>query len=212
MAWPPFSSRFRADETRWVVLDVESTGLDAANDRLLAIAAIALRVDWSRKRLAMTPGDSFEAVLRDPALDWDTENILVHGIGVQRQRDGVPPRDALAVFADFAGSSPLLAFHSGFDEMMVRRALFAHGIPKLANPWLDIEHLCAATCEETGARSLDEWLTHFGIVCLARHQAAADALAECELLLRIFPRIAAQSSNWNDVRKLASAHRWLHRP
>jgi DNA polymerase III subunit epsilon len=211
MAWLPFSPSSRANETRWVVLDVESTGLDAARDRLLAIAAIGLRVDWSRKRLAMTPGDSFEAVLRHPARAWDRENILLHGIGVQRQREGKPPEDVLAAFAKFAGSSPLLAFHSAFDEAMIGRSLAAHGMGKLPNPWLDIAQLCAVTCEGGGARALDEWLAHFGIVCSARHQAAADALAECELLLRIFPRIAAQCSNWQDVRKLAGAHRWLRR-
>jgi DNA polymerase III epsilon subunit-like protein len=32
------------DPARWVVLDVETTGLDVRHDRLLAIAAIALQV------------------------------------------------------------------------------------------------------------------------------------------------------------------------
>ena len=31
------------DDTRWVVLDVESSGLNVSSDRLLAIAAIAVR-------------------------------------------------------------------------------------------------------------------------------------------------------------------------
>jgi DNA polymerase-3 subunit epsilon len=34
------------DERRWVVLDVETSGLDPRRDQLLAIAAIALQVDW----------------------------------------------------------------------------------------------------------------------------------------------------------------------
>ena len=32
--------------SRWVMLDVETSGLDMRHDRLLAIAAIAVRVDW----------------------------------------------------------------------------------------------------------------------------------------------------------------------
>ena len=61
------------------------------------------------------------------------------------------------------------------------------------------------------ARSLDEWMAHFGITCAARHQAAADTLAECELLQRIWPRVAAQCSNWRGVQRLASGHRWIAR-
>ena len=32
------------DDSRWVVLDVESSGLDPRRDRLLAVAAVAVRV------------------------------------------------------------------------------------------------------------------------------------------------------------------------
>jgi DNA polymerase-3 subunit epsilon len=39
---------FVADEARWVMLDVETSGLDAARDQLLAIAAIAMEVDWAQ--------------------------------------------------------------------------------------------------------------------------------------------------------------------
>lgn len=204
---------FTPDEGRWVMLDVETSGLDARRDRLLAIAAIALRVDWPAGRLAICPGDSFEVVLRqDEASTRD--NILLHGIGAQRQREGVEPGQALRAFVDWAGPSPLLAFHAAFDETMIGRALALHGLPRLPNPWLDIEHLCAVTHEDVRARSLDEWMAHFGIQCAVRHQAAADTLAECELLLRIWPRVAAQcrgDGRWRSVERLAAQQRWIHR-
>jgi DNA polymerase-3 subunit epsilon len=61
---------------------------------------------------------------------------------------------------------------------------------------VDIEHLCAVTHEGVRARSLDEWMAHFGITCAVRHQAAADTLAECELLQRVWPRVAPQCRDW----------------
>jgi len=85
------------DESRWVMLDVETSGLDASRDRLLAIAAIALRVDWPGKRLAINPADSFEVVLRHE-LASERGNILLHGIGRQRQREGAPQAAALQAF------------------------------------------------------------------------------------------------------------------
>lgn len=54
-------------------------------------------------------------------------------------------------------------------------------------------------------------MAHFGITCAVRHQAAADTLAECELLQRIWPKVAAQCASWRDVQRLAAQHRWLAR-
>ncbi len=209
--WPWTPAKDAAPEPgRWVVLDVETSGLDPHRDRLLAIAAIALRVDWASRRLAIDLSDSFEVVLRQEQAS-DRANILLHGIGIQRQREGVPAGQALDAFREFAGASPLLAFHAAFDQAMITRAFHGHGLPPLASPWLDIEPLCAVTHEKVRARSLDEWMAHFGIRCARRHEAAADTLAECELLLRIWPRLAAECASFRDLQRLAARQRWIAR-
>lgn len=205
-----WAGRLAPDENRWVMLDVETSGLDPHHDRLLAIAAIALRVDWARQRLTVELGDSFEVVLRQEEFS-SKDNILLHGIGVQRQREGTAPDQALRAFADYAGRSPLLAFHAAFDQTMIARYVRQHLGRELSNPWVDIEHLCAVTHETVRARTLDEWMAHFGIRCAVRHQAAADTLAECEVLQRIWPRMVAQCGSWHDVQRLADQQRWLVR-
>jgi DNA polymerase III subunit epsilon len=212
VGWRDWLGRARdaVDDTRWVVLDVETSGLDAARDRLLAVAAIGMRVDWPRRRLAIVPGDSFEVVVQQEEVS-DVGNILLHGIGAQRQREGVPAREALHALRDYAGASPLLAFHAAFDRAMIQRygrSVFGR---TWSPAWLDIEHLCAATHHDVAARSLDEWMAHFGIQCAVRHQAAADTLAECELLLRIWPRVSAECGSWRDVEQLAAHQRWIVR-
>lgn len=202
--------RRQVNEHRWVMLDVETSGLDPHRDRLLAIAAIAMRVDWGQRRLSIDLGDSFEVVLRQDVTS-SKDNILLHGIGVQRQREGMAPELALQAFADFVGDSPLLAFHAAFDQTLIARFSRAHLAVDLPNPWVDIEQLCAVTYEQVRARSLDEWMSHFGINCAVRHQAAADTLAECEVLQRIWPRVAAQCVRWRDVERLARQQRWIAR-
>ena len=215
MSWldwlPGARTRRVVNENRWIMLDVETSGLDPQRDRLLAIAAIALRVDWAHKRLSVDLGDSFEVVLRQAQVTAAKDNILLHGIGVQRQREGVAPVQALEAFAGFVGDSPLLAFHAAFDQTLIARHMKQHLGRGLPNAWVDIEQLCAVTHEKVRARSLDEWMQHFGIVCAVRHQAAADTLAECELLLRIWPRLAAQCARWADVERLAAQQRWIAR-
>jgi DNA polymerase-3 subunit epsilon len=206
-----FGAPAAVDEVRWVVLDVETSGLDPQRDQLLAIAAIAVQVDWPARRLSVTPGDSFEVVLRQSEVATAKDNILLHGIGLQRQREGEPMPDGLRAFTRFVGNSPLLAFHAPFDQAMIGRFVLAHLGAALPNRWVDIEQLCAVTHEKVRARALDEWLAHFGIVCANRHQAAADTLAECELLLRIWPHMAGQCASWRDVEKLAAQQRWIAR-
>ena len=211
MGWLDWLGKHReVDETRWVVLDVETSGLDPARDRLLAIAAIGVRVDWAAKRLSIVPADSFEVVLRQQQASA-VDNILLHGIGAQRQRDGVPAGDALRALQAYCGNSPLLAFHAAFDRALIERYARAELEEAWSPPWLDIEHLCAVTHEGVAARSLDEWMAYFGIQCVLRHQAAADTLAECEVLLRVWPRVAAECSSWHDVARMAARQGWIAR-
>lgn len=193
---------------RWVVVDVETSGLNMRRDRLLAMAAIGLRVDWTERRIDVQLADSFEVVLRQEQAS-SRNNILLHGIGVQSQLEGIDPAKALQAFVDYVGNDPLLAFHSAFDETMITRHCRQYLGRTLPNPWVDIEHLCAITHEQVKARSLDDWMAHFGIQCPRRHQAAADTLAECDLLLRIWPVLSRQCSSWRDVQRLAAQRRWL---
>jgi DNA polymerase-3 subunit epsilon len=200
-----------ANPARWVVLDVESTGLDVRNDRLLAIAAIAVHVADGRARIDL--GDSFEVVLghvAEPAAP-DKANILLHGIGVGAQRAGMPPAAALAAFARYAGASPLIAFHAAFDRAMIERAIKAEQAPRLANPWMDLEPLAAVLYPKVRARALDEWMAEFRIHCAVRHQAAADTLATAELLLKLWPALCVQcpKPTFAAAAHLAAQRRWV---
>jgi DNA polymerase-3 subunit epsilon len=201
------------DSGRWVVLDVESSGLDTRSDRLLAIAAIAVRqVEGAAPQIVL--GDSFEVVLRqgsESLAHADKANILLHGIGVGAQRDGMAPGDALQAFERFVGTSPLIAFHAAFDRAMIERACDLQQRPRLPNPWLDLEPVCAVLHPGVRARALDEWMAHFGIECAVRHQAAADTLATAELLLKLWPAVRRQvkAPGFSALVELAAQRRWV---
>jgi DNA polymerase-3 subunit epsilon len=197
--------------SRWVVLDVESSGLDAHRDRLIAIAAIAVQLKAGAPHICL--GDSFEVVLRQPEEKADKANILLHGIGVGEQRGGVEPRVALAAFEHWLTGAPVLAFHAAFDQTLIERALrstLGHG---LTSPWVDLQPVAAAVLPHVTAKTLDQWLSHFNIDCAQRHQAAADTLATAELLLKLWPAIRAQyaAADFGALQRLASQGRWLQR-
>lgn len=209
--WLSRRTGVRADAARWVVLDVESSGLDPANDRLLAIAAIALRRDGGTPRIDL--GDSFEVLLRHEGVAVDKANILVHGIGVGAQRQGLEPAQALAAFEQWLGGAPLIGFHAAFDEALIQRAMRAALGRRLANQWLDLADLAPVVRPDVPGRSLDEWMLALGVSCALRHQAAADTLATAELLLKLWPSVMAQreGDDWRALTRLAAQRRWLPR-
>ena len=198
------------DDTRWVVLDVETSGLNVKSDRLLAIAAIAIHVQGQTPRIAL--GDSFEVVLRHEGQWVDKSNILLHGIGVGAQRQGVEPAAAMQAFERYIGSSPLIAFHAAFDQAMILQTFDTALARRPDNPWLDLEPLAAVLHPRSQARSLDEWMTELDITCAVRHQAAADTLATAELLLKLWPtarRALGNATGFSAVKQLAAQRRWL---
>jgi DNA polymerase-3 subunit epsilon len=211
MGWLARRGAVAADAGRWVVLDVESSGLDPANDRLLAIAAVALRRDGGALRVTL--GDSFEVVLRHAAAPVDKANILLHGIGVGAQREGVEAAQALAAFERWVGTAPLIGFHVAFDEALIQRAMRAALGRRLANPWIDLADVAQVVRPDVAGRSLDEWMEALGVRCAVRHQAAADTLATAELLLKLWPQVLGQreGDDWRALSRLAAQRRWLPR-
>jgi DNA polymerase-3 subunit epsilon len=185
---------------RWVVLDCESGGLNPDRDALLAIGAVAVREG------RIDHADSFGAVLRQ-ARASEAANILIHGIGAEAQLGGRDPGEALADFARYAGSGPLVAFHAPFDRALLERA-----IPSWKRRWLDLAQLAPAVFPARAAacKSLDDWLAAFGIEHPARHDALADAYASAEMLLVLLAHAERQGlGTAGDLYAAERGRRWL---
>lgn len=203
-ALPAAALRSDFGKSRYVVVDVETTGLNLMADTLISIGAVAV-VDG---RIAL--GDSFEVVLQQRESSRK-ENILVHGISGTVQREGMEPAEALLAFLEFLGSSPLVAFHVTFDETMIRRALRQYLGHTLKHPWLDLAYVMPALYPPLAYshRVLDDWIARFNIRIEARHNALADALATAQLL-----QVAQAQARRNDIsdfaglRDLERSQRW----
>ncbi|MBP8308282.1 MAG: 3'-5' exonuclease [Burkholderiaceae bacterium] len=187
---------------RWVVVDVETSGLDANLDVLLSIGAIAVQGD------RIVVADSLELGVR-PERTSSRPNILVHGIGEQAQREGVAPGEACDRFLAYLGRSPLVAFHAGFDRGFLQRALRDHRHTTLRNPWIDLAALAPALHPRAPARSLDAWLAHFQIDVEQRHQAISDALASAMLFQRLLAGLPASERHLAALQRLCDQGRWL---
>lgn len=187
---------------RWVVVDIETTGM-AASDELLSIGAVAMLGG------RVIPADSMEVIVRR-ARASTRENILVHGIGEQAQLAGTDPNDAMHVFLDFIGQAPLIAFHAPFDRGFLARSIKTYvGLP-FDNPWLDLAALAPVLDSAARLKSLDDWLHHYRIPVTTRHSAVADAFATALLAAQLLSRAREQHAHdFGSLQRLARNPRWM---
>jgi len=191
------------NESRYVVVDVESSGLNISRDRLIAIGAVAVTNGCIRL------DDSFEIVLQQAQVS-DKDNILIHGIGGTAQREGMPAADALLAFLEYLGKDPLIAFHVTFDESMIGRAMRTFLGLNFRHAWADLAYVAPALHPQLARRyrTLDDWMGRFGIGNYARHNALADALSTAELLLALRPGLAPRGmASFGGLKRLEQEHR-----
>ncbi|MDD2050320.1 3'-5' exonuclease [Pseudomonas putida] len=172
---------------RWVVLDLETSGLNTQRDQVLSIGAVVIEdgaIDFSQQ---------FERTLyqRDHKL---TSSVLIHGLGPSAIAAGCDPVEALLDLMTFIGNSPVLAFHAPFDQRMLSRALKDHLGYRLQHPFFDVAELAPLlnpqiTLREAG---LDDWTACFGLEAIERHNASADAMVTAELALILFSQARRQ--------------------
>ena len=110
-----FDESITIEETRFVVLDTETTGFDYENDRILCIGALVLQNN------VISIQETLEIYLQQDHYDKSTAQI--HGI----LRDFVLQRpselEALQQFLTFLGDSIIIAHHTVFDITMINKAL-----------------------------------------------------------------------------------------
>jgi DNA polymerase-3 subunit epsilon len=174
-------------EQRWVVLDLETTGLNLNKDHVLSIGAVVIEdgaIDFRQQ---------FERTLQYPQVKLGP-SVLIHGIGPSAIAAGSDPAQALLDLMEYIGESPVLAFHAPFDQHMLGRALKDHLGFKLQHPFLDVADIAPLLCPQAHIREagLDDWIDWFKLEVFERHHASADALATAELALILFSRARQQ--------------------
>ncbi|KAA0696736.1 3'-5' exonuclease [Halopseudomonas laoshanensis] len=174
-------------ETKLVVVDVETSGLNTQRDKVLSIGAVVI------ERGAIDMGTQYESTLYR-ANHKVTEAILIHGIPPSEVALGMAPQDALLDFMEFAGECVFLAFHAGFDQRMLSKSLRHDLGYRLQHKFLDVAEIAPMLCPDAvvGRGGLDDWQSYFELSNTERHNAAADAMATAEIMLILLSKARAQ--------------------
>lgn len=186
--WKQYSKKFKQkqpksiENTRFVVLDTETTGLDIINDRILSIGAICIvnnNIDVA---------DSFEIYLKQAA--FKAETVEIHGILKEGKLTKLREAEAIENFIDFIGNSVLVAHHTAFDIEMINAALKRMELLKLKNKTIDTGILYKKLEGKKDSHfNLDVLCEEFRIPKHDRHTAAGDAFITALLFLKIISKL-----------------------
>ncbi|MDY0205272.1 MAG: 3'-5' exonuclease [Pseudomonas sp.] len=184
---PYIASEKPLQQLRFVVVDLETSGLNTLKDKILSIGAVTIEDS------AIALGDQFSCTLRR-ANHAVSESVLIHQIPPSEVAAGIRPEKALLGFMEYVGSSPLLAFHANFDQRMLVREMDDAFAYDLQHAFYDVAEIAPLLYPEHGMRKpgLDDWVKFFNLHVLQRHNASADALVTAELMLILLKRAAVQ--------------------
>lgn len=201
----PVVSELPLHKQRFVVVDLETSGLNTLKDKILSIGAVTIEDS------AIALGHQFSCTLRRQNLTV-SESVLIHQIPPSEVAAGIRPEKALLSFMEYVGSSPLLAFHASFDQRMLVREMEDAFAYQLRHPFYDVAEIAPLLYPEHNMRNpgLDDWVEFFGLQVLQRHNASADAMVTAELMLILLKR--AQQQGIEDLATLdISLQNWRRR-
>ncbi len=168
-------------DTRFVVLDTETTGFDYHLDRILSIGA----VDIFNNEIKVS--NAFEIYIQQDRFNEKT--VAIHGILKHERIKTYNETEALKRFLKYIGNSILVAHHATFDITMINQILHRKGLPKLKNKVIETVNLYKATRIKSNLikqdnYTLDEIAENYALDVSDRHTAAGDAFITALIFLK----------------------------
>ncbi len=153
---------------RYVVFDIETTGLSPLRDAITEIGAVA----YENGEIC----GQFHS-FANPGRPLSPEIVQITGITDEMLAEAPPPSEAVAAFLDFAGQDVLVAHNGhGFDMLFIKKAAEQAGIRR---EYSCIDSLPLAQALYAGLHNykLDSLCRHLEVPPFNHHRATDDAKA-----------------------------------
>lgn len=189
---PKALTRQPVDKTRFVVIDTETTGLQAyAGDEICSIALLEMEgLELTGRQLT---------TLVHPGRDIPSSATALHHITNAAVKEAPVIEEILPEIADFIGESVIVGHHVCFDIRFLNKTLQRELLCHLKNPWLDTMLLYLVHTGRVGHYTLEDVADHTRVEVKGRHTAHGDATTTAAVFSRLTRHLAEFN---NPVRKL----------
>lgn len=186
LAAPLPDRRARCRDVELLALDLETTGLNPASDRILSVGAVLIR------DLAIDLGSAWHQVIRiERALA--EENVIIHGITDDQSAAGLSLNLAIPELLQRLAGRVLLVHHASLELRFLQRLCRSWYDTPLIVHVVDTQVLARRRFERHNRpyRAADLRLANlraaYGLPRYRAHHALSDALATAELFLAMLP-------------------------
>ncbi|MDO6739039.1 PolC-type DNA polymerase III [Wenyingzhuangia sp. 2_MG-2023] len=175
------------EETKFVIFDCETSGLNPKEDRILSMGAVTIHDNEINVK------DIFERYLIQDV--FNRESVPIHGLLKKGKYIQTTEEEAIKDFLTYIEGAVLVGHHISFDVACVNYALKRMGLPKLKNRTLDTGILYKKTKHQLYADlnnkiySLDEICDELKVQKKDRHTASGDAYITAIVFFRIIKRL-----------------------
>lgn len=160
----------------YIALDVETTGLNPARDKVLEIGAAKIR-----------GGSVCEtySTLIDTGVPVPARIQELTGITDAMQKTGKKTEDAIREFVDFCGGLPILGHNVQFDFGFLKQTAVNYGLV-FEKEALDTLKIARKVLPDIPSRSLPAMCAHYQVDPGKSHRALDDAVAAHEILWKLW--------------------------
>ena len=182
--WKNYLSFFENDDIhrRYVVFDMETTGLDWKEDVILSMACIGISGN------AIEAGDFFEVAIQQDR--FTPQSVALSGV-LKGGNDKVVEAEGMIQFLNFAKNATLVGHNVNLDIEMMNQALKRLDLGRIKNPIMDTNALFQhwKGLPEDHHSTLDELCDALKIKKTDRHTAAGNAYTTALVFLKLKSRL-----------------------
>ena len=175
-------------DTEYVAFDVETTGLNAKEDRLIEIGACIFK--GSEKI------DEFDTFV-DPKMHIPSEITQLTGITDEMVKDAPSDAEAVQSFIEFCGGRPVIAHNAHFDMSFINYACQRNEID-FSPVVLDTLPMAKALLPELKKYKLDVVSDHLKLPKFNHHRACDDAAVVWRIMDKFIPLFEAMGARTID--------------
>ena len=175
-------------DAEFVAFDIETTGLNAMNDRMTEIGAVLFSGGNVIKE--------FNTFV-DPKMHIPPDITKLTGIRDSDVAGAPEEKTAMEMFMDFVGDRPIIAHNAHFDVGFMTAAANRQGL-RFSPVFMDTLALAQALLPELKRFKLDIVSNHLGLPQFNHHRASDDAMVVARMMDKFIPMLRAQGAKTVD--------------